>query len=48
MRNGLFVAWHGSTLWHLTAPAQATQDLPDVGWVIVHAELHVKPRRNAP
>ena len=48
MHHGLFVAWHGSTLWHLTAPAQATPRLPDMGWVIAHAERHVKHRNHAP
>jgi hypothetical protein len=48
MRTGLFVTLNRQERQHLTAPAQAAQDLPDVRRVIVYPKVHLNHRRNAP
>src|SRR5919201_2316826 len=47
VRHGLFVAWEGPAFGHLTAPAQAAQELPNMGGVIAHPKVDLNDRGDA-
>jgi hypothetical protein len=47
MGHGRFVALEGPALGHLTAPAQAAQDLPDVRGMIAHPKVALNHGRQA-
>lgn len=48
MGNGRFVPWERLALGDLAAPTQPPQELPEMGGVIPHPEVHLDHGREAP